>query len=115
MKIKKNEMPKSNFCHQNILCSLSKAINNGREGNYTDCGFSDEETFYDFLCALEKSQVIMKKESKKESKNVDLSNYICVANPNVCFEKRSALCKWLLDNAVPLLTIAVGIAQLSFH
>ncbi len=112
MKIKKNELPKTNFSQQNILCSLAKAINNGREGNYLDCGFLDEASFYDFLFALEKAAVIIKKPSKKKSKTVDLSNYICVEYPDIRFEKRNAFCRWLQENVVPLLTIAANAIQL---
>ena len=110
MKIKRNELPKSNCTDQSIMCSLAKAINNNREGNYIDCMFTDQLVFLDYLCCLEKVGVISKKESKKNSQIVDLSNYICIRNPNRYFKSRNAFCKWLLENAVPLLALISNVA-----
>ena len=73
MKIKRNELPRVNCTDQSIMCSLTKAINNKREGNYIDCMFANETDFLDYLSCLEKTGVIVKKESKKNSSIIEMN------------------------------------------
>ena len=110
MKVRKSDMPRKNFTCENIMYSLSKAINNQREGNYLDCGFEKESDFIDYLNALERANIICKKSRVK--KEVNLSNYIFVINDLVTFNKKNSFLKWLSDNVISLLSITIGAVEL---
>lgn len=97
-------MPLKNFEPANIMYSLSKAINNGKEGNWSDCGFQNETDFINFLNALVKANVIVKK-SYPFSQSYNLANYLYIGNDYLKFGKKNRFLSWLKDNVLNLITV----------
>ena len=106
MKIGKRDLPRKNFTWENIMYSLAKAINNKREGNYLDCGFENENELIECLDALEKTGIIIKKNNITHN-CVDLKNYKFIINPLLSFKNKNKFLKWLKENAVSLISIAL--------
>lgn len=101
-KIKKSDLPRSNFQPANIMYSLSKAIYHGKEGDFNDCGFEFETDFINFLDALVKANLIGLK-TNPYSKTYNLANYIYIGNDYLKFDKKNSFLLWLKNNAVDLI------------
>ena len=101
-KIKKSDLPRSNFEPTNIMYSLSKAIFHGKEGNFVDCGFDRESDFVNFLDALVKANLIVLKPNPF-SKTYNLANYLYIGNDYLKFDKKSSFILWLKNNVLNLL------------
>lgn len=132
MKINKSDLPRKDFSVQNYMISLTKAIRNNKEGNYKECGLTNEEEFISILDTLEKSGVIYK--TNKQNKEYNLSNYsvkqnnkknknlIIVGKEDINYNinitinlnDRKEAKTWLIENAVPLLAVAFEIVKLVF-
>ena len=132
MKINKSDLPRKDFSVQNYMISLTKAIRNNKEGNYKECGLTNEEEFISILDTLEKSGVIYK--TNKQNKEYNLSNYSVKQNnkknKNIIIDgkedinyninitinlnDRKEAKTWLIENAVPLLAVAFEIVKLVF-
>lgn len=103
-KIRKNDLPLKNFETASIMYSLSKSINNGREGNWSDCGFKNEIDFINFLDALVKANVIIKK-THPFSNSYNLANYLYIGNDCLQFDKKQRFLSWLKNNVLNLIVV----------
>lgn len=110
-KISRKDLPRTNFAPTNIMYSLSKAIYNGKEGNWIDCGFECENDFINYLDALVAKKVIVLK-TKPYSKTYNLANYIYIGNDSLNFNKKAMFLTWLSNNAVGLIGVALSFYKL---
>lgn len=111
--IRRSDLPNKNFSAENVMYSLVKSIKNEKSGTYKDCGFESEDVFKDVLDALEKSGLISRASSNHGCKEYNLNNYIYIGDLSITEQsKRSSCIKWIKDNAVELLRIAISVIEL---
>lgn len=109
--IRRSDLPNKNFSAENVMYSLVKSIKNEKSGTYKDCGFKSEDVFKDVLDSLEKSRLISR--TNDECKEYNLNNYIYIGDLKITEQsKRSSCIKWIKDNAVGLLTMAIYVIEL---
>lgn len=108
-KITKKDLPNKNFEIENIIYSLVKAIFNEKNGNYKDCGFTNENDFISILNALSTSKIV---ELKNNCENNNLGSYTFNLNLNLNIQKKSNIIKWLKNNVITILATLIELSSI---